>query len=1165
MGKIDKIKLKDFKSFRNAVIPFVDGFIAVVGPNGSGKSNILDAILFVLGEGSMKALRAGRVRDLVHHSSKTGTADATIELRRGRDKIRITRQIDRNGSSVYRIDGKRATRTDVLELISSIGIPLEGYNIILQGEVNSFIKKTPIQRREVIDQISGVSEYEEKKEKALRELEKVEEKIKDANLILHEKKGYIGQLKKERDEAVRYRNYQKKFQTIRANIIKRELDRVQAKFDERVKELGERKREFEGVKSKIDNVSASINELQLDLEKINSEIIGKGEKEHMQVMKDIESTRTEIKYMQNRYSENADKIVKLKNELDALKVDISKLEAEIEKKEKSLASLENELKKYNERVSEKEDEINSFRRYMEENNMFVSSIVERIDDYSSKIDKLQKEFYEVLSDINSSKEKMSALRLAISRISKDIGTQEDKEIYKKLEEMKRYIASKKRAILDIEDKISGMFSDERRLNAEYAEIEKKLDDSKERYHSLQSKIVTIRAVTGNTASDAVIEASKNGELSGIVGKVEDLFDYPDEYSIGIQTAAGPRMNFIVTKDDISATNAVKWLKRKRIGRTSFIPLNKIRPSLNLDKSLIGNEGVVGYIIDIIKFEKRFRPIFEYVFGDTLLIKDIDTARRVGIGKARMVTLDGDLVERIGVITGGFREGVFTLKDIKERDNLKREIEKLESEKNRVISKIEKLRADTDSLRKEKSELEVSLKEKETEMKSIEDKLKQFLESKRERENEVSRLESQITGLEELITSKEKRLRELKQEIDRLDKERSSLKVKLGDPNIKEAAKKLNKMQKSLESLKSNRTGIEIRYKSLLSELDLLRDTRLREMKARESEIISELEKISKEQGDLKSRIYDMEKKLDGMMKKEESISSSLSGLTSKKDDIQTRINKLAEEKGSLSRILENKRREVNEISVDLAKIEIKLDDLKHEWNELSSSYKEIQMSESELKSELESLRKKMAKLEPVNLRAIEAYESAMKELGDIEEKAKKLEDERASVLNLISQIEKRKVTVFMKTFESIRSNFQRVYKDFTQDQSAYADIRLENEKDPFSGGLIVEARPSGKPVKRIESLSGGEQAVVALTFFFAIQEYKPSPFYVWDEVDAPLDKLNSERLAGYIKERSKVSQFIVMTHNAALIHEADQIIGVSMNKKLGSSVVEVDMRDYFKG
>ncbi len=1163
--KIERMKLRDFKSFRNAVIPFVDGFIAVVGPNGSGKSNIIDALLFVLGEGSMKAMRAARVKDLVNHASKTGTAEVTLELRHGTDKYKITREIDKNGVSVYRLNGKRTTRSEIQEFLASIGVPVEGYNIILQGDVTSFIKMSPNQRREIIEEIAGISEYEDKKESALRELDKVDAKIKEANILIHERKGYIGELKKERDEAIRYMNYQKRLNLARANLIKRELEKVEKALSEKTELLNKLVTERKNLEESRSEIDGKIAQLNAEMEKLNNEIVARGEKEHLEISKKIESTRTEVKYLQEDYARKSKRLSIVKNELASLTKEISSLESELENKKKALDKLEKELTNYQSVISKKAAAIEEYRKKMEDQDLLVTSIAKKLDEYTNKIKEKQERLYTLLSEINAARERISVLKLTLDRISSETkATDEEKEMEKELESLRKEIASHKRLLMDFDSRLEKLYAEEKSLNEQYNSVDDELDKAKEKYHSIQSRIATIRSMSGNEASDAILSAAGRGELSGIVGKVEDILDYPEKYSIAIQTSAGPRLNYIITEDDVSATNAVKWLKKRKIGRTTFIPLNKVRgpeidPSL---RELENQDGVVGFLIDLVSFDKKYLPVFKYVFGDTLLVENIDVAREIGFGKVRMVTLDGDLVESTGVVTGGYKQGMLTLKELKERDELKTKIEKLQKEKDKILSQIENLRSKISEVRKERSEVELRLREKETELRALEVRLSDYLSRKSAYDRERQNVEREIETLSSQIKSKENEAKELKKEVEKLEAERSRLKEKLDRPEVKGAAKHLEEMQRELEKLRAESTDVEIRYKSLLSEIRLMEETRLVEMRAKEADLSSERIELEKSLDEIKKRIFDLENQLTQMLEKEKEINASISDLISRREEIQKELNALSEKRGSIARLLDNKTREISEVEIEKARLESRYKDVKYEWDNMDlSDFKESDKSDDELREEIESLRRKMAKLEPVNMKAIELYEKALGDLADIEEKAKKLEDEKAAILNLIDQIEKKKREVFIETFEEIRKNFQRVYKEFVGDPNAFADMKLENLEDPFSGGLIIEANP-GKIVKRIEALSGGEQAVVALSFLFAVQDYKPSPFYALDEVDGPLDRANSERLAKMIKERSKLSQFIVVTHNASVIHMADQIVGISMNKKLGSSVVEVDMREY---
>ncbi len=1167
MGKIEKIKMKDFKSFRTAVIPFLDGFVCVVGPNGSGKSNIVDAILFVLGEGSMKALRAGRVKDLVHHSSRTGTAEVTIELRRGTDKLSITREIDKQGNSVYRLNGKRTTRMEIQETIASIGIPPEGYNIIMQGDVEGFIKMSPTQRREVIDEIAGVSEYEEKKSKAMLELSKVEDKIKEAEILLHERKGYIGELKKERNEAIRYKKYKEKADLIRANLLKRQLDRFEKALAEKINFLNDKKAEHERLSSEWSEIDAKLKRLQGEIDGINKEIIAKGEKEQLGIAKQIESTRTEIKYLQENYAEKTERKEQVNTEMSIIKKDIIIVKGEINKRTRAIEKLEKELQSIRSRIKKKQQELDEFVSSMKERDLLVTNISEKLEEFEREIRKNQEEYYVLLSSITGARERISVLKFTQSNLSKTGASKDELELESRLKGIDKDLVVLRKKLLEKENELEKLFSVEKQLNEEYKAVDSKIDSLKEKYHSIYSRIATIRSMTGNEGSEAVLSAAKRGELSGIIGRVKDLCEHEEEYTTAIQVAAGSRLEYIITRDDVSAARAVKWLKSRKIGRTTFIPLNKIKgqsiePSV---RRLEKRDGVLGFAIDLVKFDPSLKKAFEYVFGDTLIVESVDVAKSIGFGTVRMATLDGDLAESSGALTGGYRHGGVTLKELMEKDKLKKDIEKYTSDLDKLLRKIEGVREKIEEKRKEKSSVEVEVKQLEAVRNQIETRLSDYLTRKSAIEKERKSIDEEINKLSSEIKSNEEKSKVLRNNIESLEKRKLELQSKLKSKEAKEATMRMERMQREINVIRNQSTEVEIRLNAMKSELSAVLESKLARLNKREVELENEKAKLEEFLKDAKEKIFNLETKLQERIKQEEELSGKLSGLMKKREDFQSQIGKLAEKKGSLQRLMENIRQEINRIELEKARLETRLSDLRSEWEELSNlEFEELSNSTEELEKGLEDLKKKMTKLEPINMKSIELYEKALDELKTVEEKADKLKSEKEAVIDLINKIESKKKEAFIQTYERIREHFKMIYKEFYPEEGTFADIKLEDTEDPFQGGLIIEARPAGRPVKRIEALSGGEKAVVALTFLFAIQAYKPSPFYILDEADSPLDRANSERLAKMIKSRIGRSQFIVVTHNATLIHEADQIIGVSMNKKIGSSVVEVNMKDYVK-
>ncbi|MCD6523162.1 MAG: chromosome segregation protein SMC [Candidatus Diapherotrites archaeon] len=1167
MGKIEKLKMRDFKSFRNNVIPFVEGFTTVVGPNGSGKSNILDAIIFVLGTQSMKTLRAGRLKDLVHHGSRTGTAEVTVVLNADGEKYEIKRLIDKKGMSQFRINGKKTTRNAVVELLTSMNIPPEGHNYIMQGDVTSLINMTPRQRREIIDDVAGIAEYNQKKEQALRELERVEAKIKEAEIILYERKGFLGELKKERDEALRYKKYEKKREALKHAIIYKELKEIEEKFNRYIEEVKKAEREVEELSDKINRTNASIENWQNQLRTLNNEIMSKGEKDQLMLHKEIERIKSNIAILDEKVKSKQEELTRAKRDIENARKQIAQLEKEHIEKNESLVTLENEKKAYEERIKEKQEELDRYMRELKEKNLLVGDVTQRIEEINGEIAKQKEILYSIRADVEQLRERISIKKLSISdekeeKLHTDKKVEELKERY---DELNKELAKSRREVLGFEMEIEELYKKEKGLNIELEKTDEELEHSREQYHALQSKVMTIKHMSGNTASDAVIKAANAGELDGVLGKIEDLCTFDEQYSTALQTAAGRRMYFVVTRDAESATKAIKWLKKKRLGATTFIPLDCIKPVEIPDeaKEALKDPDAIDLAINLVKFDPKYKNAFDYVFGDTIIVRDIDTAKRIGFGTVRMATLDGDLAERSGAVTGGYKQATITLQEIRTIEDLKTRIEKLDKRKNKIINELEDIRASLNNIRSKKAEMELRVKELEVTVNEIKGRIDEFNEITQKAESKYSKVMEEIEKLKSEIIEKEELMREKQAEVEELERKKELIKEKMDSPEMKKVSERINEMQSALQMLNDQKSEIVIQINSIRSEIEKVIGTKKEALAKRIKESEEEIEKLKEEIRSIEKEKETLEETLKEKILKEKELSSSIRGLIEKRESLEKEIREMAEQKGHLQRQLEMKKQRLNELNIEKAKIETKYADLKQEFDE-SIEVEEFDMTIEEMKKAVEDLTIKMAKLEPINLKAVEVYDKYMQEIESLKEKGKVLEAERQAVLEMMDQIEQRRLEVFMEAYEAIRKYFSQTYKEFFPEamEETYADIKLENPENPFEGGLLIEARPAGKPIKKIDSMSGGEKALTAIAFLFAIQMYSPAPFYVLDEADAPLDKANSVRLAEMIRKKSAECQFIVITHNGPVIKASDQVIGVSMDKETGSSVVEVDLKRF---
>ncbi len=812
---ITRLTLQGFKSFNKKIsIPFTPGLTVITGPNGSGKSNIIDAISFVLGRISAKSMRADRLSELIFRGTETKKpaeyASVTIYFDNSKrvfpfeeKEISITRKVNRKGYVVYKLNGKTVTREKILEVLSLAGIRPDGYNIIQQGDVTRVIEMNPVERREIIDEICGIKEYNEKKEKAMKDLEIVDQKLREVEIIVTQKYEIFKKLEEERNAALKYQELQKQLLMLQASYWKKKVEMLE---------------------EKLSKIIQNINQIKTKIEKIDSEI------------------------------------------------------AEREKK-------------------------------LEDAERNIKQIIEKIVELSKRI-RIEEEASKIRSRLLLIKEKIDINKREAERIQNLIEKLEALEVKKA--EFTREMSRATREILNL-------------------------------------------------------------KLKGVYGSIANLISIPEEYRVAIEIAASQHLYDIVVENEDIAINCINFLKREKIGRATFLPLNKIKPQEFKEKDLLEKRGVIGVASKLISYDRKFEPAIEFVFGNTLIIENLQTAKEIGIGKVRMVTLDGDLIERSGAITGGF------LAERKLREE-KEDIEKYRDLKLQLLKEIE-------DLKKEEEELEKKLKE-----------------------IAISEESKEMINLEKLKISSER-------EVEKLREERRKL-----------------------------------------------QDRRI---------------------------------------------------------NLEMEVNRLAIEKAKIETELENSRKEAEKF-VNVETVDEKI---------------------SVIEEKLKKVENELKNIGTVNLKAIEEYEILKREFDAIKEKYEKILEEKKAVLKTIEEIENKRKEVFFSTLEKISEEFNRVCNEMMGGKGA---LTLEDTNNLDSGLLIQVALP-GKNVE-IDSLSGGEKALTALAFLFAIQRYKPSDFYLLDEIDAPLDKENTLKVARWLKEMSKDCQFVIISHNDITLRAADKLYGCTMEE-----------------
>ena len=1161
---IKEIEFVNFKSFGKRVkIPFYEGFTAISGPNGSGKSNIIDGILFALGLSGSKTMRAEKLTDLIFNDAKskppefaqvTITFDNTdrkapIEA----DSFEISRKIKQTKSGYYSYfyyNGKSVSLTEVHELLGKAGVTPEGYNVVMQGDISQITAKmSPTERRKIIDEIAGVAEFDEKKQKSLAELDIVKEQVEKIDIIIEEVKAQLDRLSSEREHAMKYRTLREQKQKYEGYLILSKLKDAKIELVNVENEIGKYDALAAETEEKIKEREAEQTEAESELAALNTEIRQKGEDEQLRIKREIEELKGHI-------SRARESIGVLEREESSFESKRRDLFVKIDGRKKEVAEYENTL------LEEKRKEETVLKEQSDRN---TEKII-----LASKIAVIDKKFAEQTSVSNKKREELEILKNEKNQLIRDEDRLTDalrrkasemKDIENEIEEAKNnsknaesdtkiaeFEISKLEEEADkLKKDIDDLESAHKRISDEKKMLETRAADKEKEFGVIEARVrATEVGSTYSHAVEEVLKASKREDLYGIVGAVANLGRAEPDYAKALEIAAGGKMQAIVVEMDADAEHAINYLKRKNLGRATFLPLNKMEQRRNLPDLSGSVAGFIGYAVDLIDYEPEYESAFWYVFRDTVIVDTLENARR-SLGRYRMVTLDGDTVEKSGAMIGGSvsqkSRVSFAATERDRLDSLGAEIREIYKKRGELITKSDDLEAKISVASKrvavisnEISKMEMRIEEikgRETrlsdilgtkqsgmdtlaeEQKQLKTEMNDVIEKRLAQEEIQKGLEAEIQEIEAELNNPE--LEELRRKDKRIDDEIQRLKERLGDIKSDMNAVEMSKThaEEIIEEMKTEIDALEERKKTGKESIDALQteiadyEEKQKQNEARELEISNELK-------DLRDRREMLEQKADDARKKSEKIRFSYEEVKRHKDACILTKQSLEKQ------------------YIDLS-AEVKDRGLEEADDEDIPSYQTVYIT-------IESLEKEMAALEPVNMRAIEEYDAVNDRQNELIGRRDTLFNEREELLTRIDQYEKLKRDTFMEAYNGINENFTQVFYELAE---GHGELILENPGDPFAGGMTLHAQPKGKNILRLEAMSGGEKSLTALAFIIAIQGYRPAPFYVFDEVDQNLDGWNVERVAERVEKSAKIAQFIVISLRKPMLEQSDRIVGVT--------------------
>ncbi len=1162
--RISKMVMQGFKSFaKHTEILFGPAFNCVLGPNGAGKSNVLDALCFVLGKSSSRDLRAEKSANLIYNGGKSKKPakhgevsiyfDNTSKVFPTDDReVKISRIVRENGQSIYKINGKAMTRMQITNLLSLAKIDPEGYNIILQGDIVKFVEMHPEDRRKLIEDIAGISIYEEKKHKAILELDKVEQHLRDTELILTERNTYLKELKKDRDQALKYKDMSDRIRQNKASYLKIQIDKKEAEKKELQEKISNGNTELASLREKISVFKAQNEEKKKQIEAISKEIEEKGETEQLSLNKVVETLKIELAKTNSR-------VEACKSEINRVKQRRIDLKSSIGDTENRILQLTNDKKEFESHINAKNKDRetinNKIQKFKEKNKLEnLAGIEKNVEEVDKKADDLQRE-------ITTLRESQHNLIREKDRISHDIGLIDDR-IKKVIDVEKEYksqldiLKEKRQKFKELTLELNKCLDEDSSFAIRLSESRRKMNAMNEEVAKLRAKDITIREFArGDLAVKKILEL-KN-KKAGIYGTVSELGNVSSKYAVALEVAAGGRIKSVVVENDKLAAELIEYLKENKLGSATFLPLNKISGKEASDdvRKLIGAKGIHDLAISLVTFEPKFKKVFSYVFSDTVIVDNIHVATRLGVGKAKFVSLDGDIAEVSGAMHGGFRDRKKEAFGFKEREVAESldESEKKMSELSGLIDLLEKKRTENEAkiteLREQKAIFEGEIIKSETSMhlessdtEVTRHQQKELRAKENEIDNDISKINSKISEHNRELTDLKIEKQKLRNVISQLNDPTLLAELNTFEQKFKELSEEIIRLSSEIKNIDSQIIHIFIPEKEktekILKQIGRDEENFNSEL-TKLLEVISQKELLLKEKENLAKEFY---AKFKGLFAKQGTIKEEI-----QKNEIT--IEKRTEE----TRQVEIK---VNFNSLKNAENITSTAALSQEFQQYEGVKLDTEKTEEHLKNDISKFEKMREEIGSVNMRALEVYDDAEKQYREFLEKKDKLGKEKEDVMGMMNEIEGKKKELFIKTFDVVNSNFQNFFGMLTT-KGAQATLVLENEENPFEAGVRINVKITGSKFLDIRGLSGGEKTMTALAFIFAIQENEPASFYVLDEVDAALDKHNSEKLAKLIRKYSDRAQYIMISHNDNVISEADILYGVSMNEDGISQVVSL--------
>ena len=1180
---LKSIEVHGFKSFANKIVfEFHNGITGIVGPNGSGKSNVADAVRWVLGEQKVKQLRSSSMQDVIFAGTENrkpvSFAYVAITLDNSDHKlpldyneVTVARRVYRSGESEYLINGTQCRLKDVNELFYDTGIGKEGYSIIGQGQIDKILSGKPEERRELFDEAAGIVKFKRRKATAMKKLEDEQQNLVRVNDILSELARQVGPLERQAEHARIYLKKKEELKDCDKNLFLLEMDRMNAELQELEQKCGITQHQQNETSQKFEKARSRYEELE--------EMVANADEQIGTLQQSMNDTGVSREKLEGQINVLKEQIHTAQQNEEHVKSRIEALEADTKRQQESGEDYSRQQEELEAVIAETENKKRSLTEYLETLRQETAAMEQQIEDGKTEILQILNARASMKAEQQRLKTMLEQASIRRAQLNKELLEQKSggNDVSGLLAKQEKELAELKENIASMEEEKASIEKKRSNWRQQFEELRGRMDQCKEQYHKDSSRLESLRNIAerydgyGNSIRRIM---ERKTDTPGIHGVIADLIKVDKQYETAIETALGGSIQNIVTDNEDTAREMIEYLKKNRYGRATFLPLTSVSAPEHVPaEKALGEHGAIGIASSLVHTQPQYAKVAGYLLGRVLVVDTIEHA--VAIARKfryslRIVTLEGESLQPGGSMTGGaFRNNSNLLGRNREIEVLEKKIADYKAEAQEIRSRMEDVKTANALLKDDYEELQVNLQQAYLHKNTLEMETGHIREQQEKQEAAYAGIHKEIAKIDtdkaEWAAGQKEMETQMQLSVDKeaqITEKNKTLAQQVENKNleIESASQDLNEIHLDVAQKHQQKSFLQQNIQRIAEEI--------RRLNQEKEQILHDSANSSAVIEDRENEIRHLQEQSAQTVQQKQELDEKLTTIRAEKERMLAEQKLFFTQREELSQIMSNLDKEMFRLNQQKEKTENAQETLNnYMWDEYEITYHTAKdqevpadISVSDLKKQITEIRNEIRKLGNVNVNAIEEYKSVSERYEFLAAQHADLEEAKASLEKIIADLDEGMRKQFAEKFADIQQEFDKTFKELFGGGKGSLELTGEEEtKDILECGIKIIAQPPGKKLQNMMQLSGGEKALTAIALLFAIQNLKPSPFCLLDEIEAALDDSNVDRFANYLHKLTKNTQFIVITHRRGTMTAADRLYGITMQEKGVSALVSVNL------